>query len=143
MNRFSIQNVKDREVNSVLMQIQDALNKLSDVHTSVTEPTAKIVTRLQLSMAARKSFTETASGDTPALRMVIPASSWTHISFPGTYTIIPNYTIDCWAVGDYNRRVVYKLQSLDETGYEIWVKEQCRMMLEVFPITTELYAEAH
>jgi hypothetical protein len=137
MNRFSLQNVKDAEINRALRQVQDALNTLSDNHTSLKT----IVTSVQKSTTSTINIpTKVAlnkmiiASNLSNLRVNLIADTWTSFLFPEHETTRPNYVIVCRNESDPNRDIYYELRNVTDSGFDIKTTESCSMELNTFKV---------
>jgi hypothetical protein len=136
MNRFSLPQVKDREINQVLQQVQDALNALVDMHTTVVVPTKQAVAQVDFRLSANLAYI---TGTNSVVRMKLSKNMWMRVDFPGDHDTIPNFVITCRSINttvtpqviNFNRLVTSELRNVTTAGFEIKVKEDCMMQLEM------------
>jgi hypothetical protein len=107
MNRFSLQNVKDNEVNRVLRQIQDGLNKLADAHTE-SVPVA-VTTRTSIGVLNAK-VSEVASTIASMAEEVGPAGT--------SYTHVQSSASNAWSV-THNLGYYPSVTVIDSGGSEV------------------------
>lgn len=130
MNKFSLQRVADKEINSVLMQVQDALNLLASQQTK-TDPVPKSVATTASTLTALTM--RLSRGDYNGFyssRYAVLANTWCTVLFGGTHTSVPNFTVTCRADADFNRVLDnYSIRNITLTGFEIFVPEACNLEL--------------
>jgi hypothetical protein len=85
-----------------------------------------------------RRISEAAAGGSMSVRASLPAKNWKRVNFPGTYSLVPNYSVRCYGLDDPNRVIEsYKFRSISNTGFEIYAPEACVMELNIFNINTE------